>query len=71
MTENADYLAFLRRKIKLASFGGFEIDDSEINPILKPHQRACVKWAVRGGNRALMWPVRIWLAWWGIFGGGV
>ena len=21
--------------------------------------------------RALMWPVRIWLAWWGIFGGGV
>lgn len=53
MTANADYLAFLRRKIKLASFGGFEIDDSEINPILKPHQRACVKWAVRGGNRAL------------------
>ncbi len=51
--DNADYLAFLRRKIKLASFAGFEVADEEINPILKPHQRACVKWAVRGGNRAL------------------
>ena len=51
--DNLDYLAFLRRKIKLASFAGFEIADDEINPILKPHQRACVKWAVRGGNRAL------------------
>lgn len=53
MSANADYLTFLRRKIKLASFAGFEISDDEINPILKPHQRACVKWAVRGGNRAL------------------
>jgi len=53
MSDNLDYLAFLRRKIKLASFAGFDIADDEINPILKPHQRACVKWAVRGGNRAL------------------
>ena len=53
MSDNFDYLAFLRRKIKLANFAGFEISDDEINPILKPHQRACVKWAVRGGNRAL------------------
>ena len=53
MSDNLDYLAFLRRKIKLANFAGFEIADDEINPILKPHQRACVKWAVRGGNRAL------------------
>ena len=53
MSDHSDYLAFLRRKIKLASFAGFDIHDDEINPILKPHQRACVKWAVRGGNRAL------------------
>ena len=51
--DHSDYLDFLRRKIKLASFAGFDIADDEINPILKPHQRACVKWAVRGGNRAL------------------
>lgn len=53
MTSHTDYLAFLQRKIKLASFAGFDVDDDEINPILKPHQRACVKWSVKGGNRAL------------------
>jgi DNA modification methylase len=53
MNEHADYLAFLRQKIKLASFAGFEIDDAEINPILKPHQRKIVQWAVQGGNRAI------------------
>lgn len=54
MTPNiAAYHDFLRGKIKLADFGGFEVDDSDINPILKPHQRAIVKWAVRGGNRAM------------------
>lgn len=47
------YHDFLRQKIRLADFAGFEIDDSEINPILKPHQRAIVKWAVRGGCRAI------------------
>ena len=48
-----DYLTFLRGKIKLASFSGFEIDDEDINPILKPHQRKIVQWAVHGGNRAI------------------
>ena len=47
------YLDFLKRKIRLAEFDGFDVDDSEINPILKPHQRAIVKWAVRGGCRAV------------------
>lgn len=48
-----DYIEFLKGKIKLAEFGGFEVADSDINPILKPHQRAIVQWAVRGGNRAI------------------
>ncbi len=48
-----EYTNFLRQKIRLADFAGFEVDDSEINPILKPHQRAIVKWAVRGGCRAI------------------
>lgn len=47
------YEDFLKGKIKLAEFGGFEVSDDEINPILKPHQRDIVKWAVRGGNRAI------------------
>ncbi len=47
------YLDFLRAKIRLAAFNGFDIEDADIHPMLKPHQRACVKWAVQGGNRAL------------------
>lgn len=47
------YLDFLRNKIRLADFAGFDVAESEINPILKPHQRAIVQWAVRGGCRAI------------------
>lgn len=47
------YLDFLRQKIRLAEFAGFEVGDDDINPILKPHQRAIVRWAVRGGCRAI------------------
>lgn len=48
-----NYMEFLQSKIVLAKDSGFIVDDSEINPILKPHQRDAVKWAVRGGRRAL------------------
>lgn len=51
--DNADYLAFLRKKIKLASFDGFDVDLEEINPALKPHTRDIVRWMVKGGNRAV------------------
>lgn len=47
------YLDFLRNKIRLADFAGFNVAESDINPILKPHQRAIVQWAVRGGCRAI------------------
>lgn len=53
MQASSDYRAFLRSKIKLAQPAGFDIDPAEINPILKPHQRAIVQWAVRGGKRAV------------------
>jgi hypothetical protein len=32
---------------------GFDVDPSEVNPLLKPHQRDVVCWAIRGGARAL------------------
>ena len=51
--ENTDYLNFVRGKIAMAKFNGFEVDDADISPILKPHQRDIVKWAVRGGCRAI------------------
>ena len=48
-----DYQQFLEGKIKLSEIEGFEVDDAEISPILKPHQRDIVRWAVLGGKRAI------------------
>jgi len=48
-----NYLEFLKSKIEVATDSGFEVDDSEIHPTLKPHQRDDVKWAIKGGRRAL------------------
>src|SRR6185437_776960 len=48
-----EYEDFLRAKVAVAPLSGFEIDASAIHPILKPHQRVGVQWAIRGGRRAL------------------
>jgi hypothetical protein len=48
-----DYRSFLEAKIKLAAFSGFDVTDAEVNPLLKPHQRAIVRWAIKGGRRAI------------------
>lgn len=47
------YLDFLRTKIEVAPVSGFEVEDGEIHPALKPHQKDAVKWALHGGRRAL------------------
>jgi len=47
------YEDFLRAKIQMAQTWGFEIAESEVNPLLKPHQRQIVRWAVAGGRRAV------------------
>jgi hypothetical protein len=47
------YLQFLREKINLARFGGFDVPLEQINPALKPHTRDIVRWMVKGGNRAV------------------
>src|ERR1019366_6932014 len=52
-TVSEEYLVFLRAKKCLAKRSGFDIDDDEINPILKPHQRDIVRWAIAGGMRAI------------------
>ena len=51
-----EYREFLESKICVAPDSGFEVEDSEINPALKPHQREAVKWAPKGGRRALFEP---------------
>lgn len=47
------YTDFLRSKIAIAKDSGFEISLDEISPALKPHQRDAVRWAIKGGRRAL------------------
>lgn len=47
------YDQFINTKIEIAPSSGFEIDESEINENLLPHQKVAVQWAVKGGRRAL------------------
>lgn len=49
----ADYEAFLRRKFDFQVEHGFEVREDELSPCLLSHQRDIVRWAVRGGRRAL------------------
>lgn len=48
-----DYKEFLKTKIELAAESGFNVQEENINPALKPHQRDAVIWALKGGRRAL------------------
>lgn len=47
------YADFLRAKIRMAQFKGFDVPFEQINPALKPHTRDIVRWAVQGGQRAI------------------
>lgn len=48
-----NYREFLEQKIDIAPMSGIEIDPSEVNPMLKDHQRVSVLWALRGGRRGV------------------
>lgn len=52
MTRREEYEAFLRRKAATSKSIGFEIEDAEIHPLLKPHQRICVIANVLAGRKA-------------------
>ena len=47
------YQEFLEQKIVTAPVSGFQVDPTEVHPVLKPHQRDAVIWACAGGRRAL------------------
>jgi DNA modification methylase len=48
-----NYTDFLTEKVAIAKSTGLPCEDSEIHPILKPHQRDIVKFCVLGGRRAV------------------
>lgn len=47
------YREFLKAKVALDADSGFPCTAEEVSPVLKPHQRDIVAWAVRGGRRAI------------------
>jgi hypothetical protein len=47
------YEEFLREKVAEAKVHGFDVDPGELNPQLKDHTRAMVRWMLAGGRRAL------------------
>lgn len=48
-----DYMDFIKSKMAISAFFGFDINQSEINPLLKPHQKDIVQWSIKGGCRAI------------------
>ena len=47
------YTDFVADKIRFDKHYGFDVDDAQISTHLFPHQRDIVRWAVKGGRRAI------------------
>jgi len=47
------YQQFLEAKVDFRSQTGHTVAADEVHPLLLPHQRAIVQWAVEGGRRAI------------------
>jgi hypothetical protein len=48
-----EYIDFLKSKVVTSEDSGFDVSEKDIHPILFPHQRDIVRWAVKGGRRAI------------------
>jgi hypothetical protein len=53
MSALAEYEEFLGQKVAFERSFGFKVNPFDIHPILLPHQRDIVQWAVQGGRRAI------------------
>ncbi len=49
----ATYDGFLKEKVNFDRSYGRPVAADEVNPLLRPHQSAIVRWAVEGGRRAV------------------
>lgn len=49
----SDYDEFVKAKARFDTACGFAVKADELHPILKPHQADIVRWAVKGGRRAI------------------
>lgn len=53
MSTFQEYDDFVKGKITLAEYFGFDLPKSKLHQNLKPHQKDSVHWAVKGGRRAI------------------
>lgn len=51
--EMMSYDDFVKSKIELAQFFGFEVKKKDLHRNLKPHQKDSIIWALKGGRRAI------------------
>ena len=51
--DNSKYIEFLKSKMAISAESGFTVSDEELTPTLFPHVKDTVKWAVKGGCRAI------------------
>ena len=48
-----EYIDFLKNKMAISHNTGFDINDDELTPTLYPHVKDTVRWAIKGGCRAI------------------
>ena len=53
MTAPQEYEAFVREKVNFTRTFGFDVPAEDVHPVLLPHQRDIVRWALAGGRRAI------------------
>lgn len=51
--KKTEYIDFLKSKMAISHLTGFEIEESELTPVLFPHVKDTVRWAIKGGCRAI------------------
>lgn len=51
--KKTEYIDFLKSKMAISHLTGFEIEESELTPALFPHVKDTVRWAIKGGCRAI------------------
>jgi hypothetical protein len=49
-----EYIDFLKNKMAISHNTGFDINDDELTPTLYPHVKDTVRWAIKGGCRAVI-----------------
>jgi len=48
-----EYQKFLQSKVIISEDFGFDVNENQLTPLLKPHQKDICLWSLKGGRRAI------------------